>query len=403
MAITQSENKKQFNPKEIQAPPEDVDTFFVPHLIFGPEGAIFNQEILKECNRVGKLVLKCLKAPIEELKQYFNPSLLVDFKARNEKDQNTFPRTELGTKYINVPVVIYSLFPVYDSFGTEAIAIYSPANKVIFISLKLLKLSNQFTETFSKSITKPGDLVLKKEILDQPEIMAGIAMIEEMIHFVQMHHWGESSEQGTSSSQTVEEHDEDPIEEEARIIKNALIKLIYPQYISREISKDLFTELPFAVSDACANAKLVEEPVSTVSIEAIERSQIALEFSDLFSEAHVDSMDQFPELVRLALRQILMTTLNLSEEDIDAEENKEHYMEWTEYNTRKLITQMQLFEKVVLKFPNLKIKPTIQFIKTPEGKLRCRPMLNVHGALDTQAYNQLITLIRNTRLQDETL
>ncbi len=66
-------------------------------------------------------------------------------------------------------------------------------------------------------------MILKKEILNHPEAIAGVAMIEEMTHFVQMQHWGESSETGTSSDQTIEEHDADIIESEARKIKNILI------------------------------------------------------------------------------------------------------------------------------------------------------------------------------------
>lgn len=205
---------------------------FIPTIQYGKEGTSINKTIVDECNSVAKKVLKYLRAPVKKLSFLHHPLTLVDSNAVNENNLNTFPRTEFGEKNMDIPVIIYSSSPVYDAEGNLVIAMFSPDNSVIFISTNEIK--RQFSEEASEDITKPGDLMLKKNILEQPEIMSGIAMIEEITHFVQVKHWGEKSEKGTNSVQNIKEHDADPIEAEARIIKNQLIKLIYPQYIEKE-------------------------------------------------------------------------------------------------------------------------------------------------------------------------
>lgn len=207
---------------------------FIPNFKFGPTGSKFDEQAILESIRVASLVLKYLKVDEnEKFKSFHHPFDLVDVNA-SVNGLKTFPRTDLGKKNMDLPIIVFSEAPVYDSHGNREMAIYSPENALIFISFD--KLENQFSEDVVEAITKPGDIVLKKEVVENQSLMAGIAMIEEIIHFVQMSYWGEVSIEGSSGTMSIEEHDSSHLESEARAIKTQLIKLIYPELVLREIT-----------------------------------------------------------------------------------------------------------------------------------------------------------------------
>ena len=204
---------------------------FIPHILLGPENYTFNVKIIEECNRVATLVLKYLHVPTEKFVSPTLPLDLVDSTVLNENDLHTFPRTKKGTENIDIPVIIYCINTVCDSAGNIAIAIYSPQNNVIYISLT--EAYRQFTNdhTIKSAISGSGDVILDEKVLDHPEIMSAIAVIEEMIHFVQIRDMDIFQVTETSSVQSIEEHDANTIEAQARPIKMALIRRIYPEYV----------------------------------------------------------------------------------------------------------------------------------------------------------------------------
>lgn len=330
----------------------------IPFFRFGPKDGLFNEEVISESNRVASLVMSYLRVPSDIYKNRISPFNLLDMDERNEQGASTFPRTELGVKYSDIPVIIYTLFPILDSSGNHSMAMCDPGNNVIALSIN--QLEGQLTQTYSRAITKPGDVILKSEVLDHPEIVAGITMIEEMTHFVQFQIWGEKSTDGTNSVQTIEEHDADPMEAEARIIKNQLIKLIYPEYILREVEPDRRTELKYEVEEACSVALLPDT-----------------ERKNKFTAVYVENMKDFPTLVELTLRQILISNYGLSDEELDGE-YKEFYKEWFETNTRHHLNYAEQQANQMEQESLRAMQIGMEFTKNEEGKINAHPYIAVN-------------------------
>lgn len=204
------------NDKEV-----DASAYHVPTLLLGEN---IPQDIVKEAKKVVLRSMKLLNVDHSEMLVTHRGKDLIDVEARDEANRLTLPRKT--NDYDKVPVVLISTEPIYNSDGTEEIAIYSPGNGVLMIGLKHLR--KQFDE--KKIELSRDDITVSADVLKSDKKMVGIVLIEEVVHFVQDRHWGRDfGSEGTSVSQNIVIHDNNPIEREAKPLKKKLLKEIYPE------------------------------------------------------------------------------------------------------------------------------------------------------------------------------
>lgn len=398
-------DQKIFSPKytvdirNIQPIPESKKEIEldIPNFRFGPEGSVYNEQAISECKRVAAEVLKYLRVDQnEKFKLNLHPFSLVDVNVTNEQGLKTFPRTELGLKNLDLPIIVFSEAPVYDIHGNLQIAIYSQENAIIFISFN--KLIEQFTRSESSTIAKPGDIVLKPEATTDI-FSAGIATIEEVIHFVQMVYWGESSVHGTSSTMTALEHDSDPIEAEARIIKNQLIKYIYPELVLREVSEDLSVELKYRVESAAQNARLIgaedlklKEDMEKQRVDMDTLETMTLEFVDTQYNVFVDNPEDYKALIMLSLRQVLIVNYGLTDEELDSEEYQEFYKDWYEENLTHHYDHEMGHYFGALNNSTLKCRLGVEFTRDEDGNVNFFPCIDFEGNVPSKVYREKILM-----------
>lgn len=163
---------------------------------------------IPEIERAILVTLKMLKVDFSPYQSIYNPRDLIDFEARNDKGSLTFPRKKDADS--SILVLALCCTPVYDRFGKEVSALYDiDAHR---ISLNVPRIEYMFLP--------PYDLPPKSTLL-------ALAAVEETIHFVQFSHWNRKSS-GTDHCQTLENHNNDPIEKEANQLKKRVFGVLYP-------------------------------------------------------------------------------------------------------------------------------------------------------------------------------
>jgi hypothetical protein len=174
-------------------------------------GENVQQETVDEVEHAALVTLKTLGINMEKF-SISDPNGLVNTSEVNKDNLYTFSR--LPGSDAQVPVVVVSSLPVYDSKKRELIALYEPDNAKVLLNLRKIK------EAFSGSPNISEAL------------MAGIVTVEEIVHFIQDKYWNRSFNQNTIDFQSEEfatEHDNNPIEAEANQFKKQVFDVLYPE------------------------------------------------------------------------------------------------------------------------------------------------------------------------------
>ncbi len=172
-----------------------------------PEAPPVNTTITDEVQQASLTTLKMLGVDISSYQQNIGFADIIDTTAVNEKGELTFPRKPMANK--QMLAIVVSSQPLYDDKGNE-IPCYQTKDNMIYINLHMM----------DKYVTGIAPVSLK----------AGVAAVEETIHYVQRTSWNRSvGTENISSVQNAKEHLKDPVEAEMLPLKKAICDVLYPQ------------------------------------------------------------------------------------------------------------------------------------------------------------------------------
>lgn len=189
-------------------PEKASQTARVPIYKVEAPGQPIDDAVIKEIERATLVTFDVLGADIRDFEQGFEFEDLVDVWATDERNWRSFPRKQ--NTNADVMVVVVSTQPIYDYKGRELTAVNTASN-VQFINLRKI------------------DDVLAKDADKVPlPIKAGIAMVEEAIHYIQIVRWGRERIANVDERFDSDSHIKHKVEAEAVPLKKIVLKALYP-------------------------------------------------------------------------------------------------------------------------------------------------------------------------------
>lgn len=166
-----------------------------------------NKEIGDEVQRASLVTLKMLGVDLTKYQQNIGFTDIIDTTAVNEKGEVTFPRKP-GADAQMLAIVVSSQ-PLYNEKGDE-VPCYQTKDNMAYINLHMM----------DQYVTGTAPVKLK----------AGVATVEETIHYVQRAYWGRKvSEDNMDSVSNAALHVKDELEAEALPLKKIICDVLYPE------------------------------------------------------------------------------------------------------------------------------------------------------------------------------